>query len=187
MQRLSSLTRAIVAICCLMAGAIPSSAQGPYYPPPAWAQKLPASTRFVLVLFEEFCTPDCQQIATAVLDRETGLVLERIPSTSEATFLGATVVCAAKARGGRAGWRLPDYDELASLIDPTVTTGVRLPPGHPFINVAAQGYWTRTVWPSGANPNVRLLVNFHSDLGAIFTPADEGFHRHVWCVRGGAK
>jgi hypothetical protein len=185
MPRASSLTIIVVAASWLLSGANPSSAQGPYYAVPAWDQKLPASTRFVAVLSEEFCTPACEQIATAVLDRETGLVWERIPSTSALIFAQATIVCAAKVRGGRAGWRLPDFDEAASLIDPTVTTGLRLPPGHPFINIAARGYWTRTVSPIGTK--LRLLVNFDHDLGAIFTPADEAFHRPVWCVRGGAK
>jgi hypothetical protein len=73
MQRSSSLTRAVLAICCLMAPASPASAQGPYYAMPAWDQTLPASTSFVLVRSQEFCTPDCHQIATAILDRETGL------------------------------------------------------------------------------------------------------------------
>jgi hypothetical protein len=184
MPRSSSLTHAVVAICCLMAGVTPSSAQGPYYAVPAWDQKLPASTRFVLVLFEEFCTPVCQQMATAVLDRETGLVWERIPSTSALTFLEATIACAASKRGGRAGWRLPEFDEIASLVDPSVTTGLSFPPGHPFINVGDQGYWTRTA-PFG--PQFRLLVKFRLDLGSILEGVDVGFHRPVWCVRGGAK
>jgi hypothetical protein len=185
MQRSSSPTRAVLAICRLMAPASPASAQGPYYAMPAWDQTLPASTRFVLVLFQEVCTPECHQIATGVLDRETGLVWERIPSASAIQFVPATIACAAKVRGGRLGWRLPDFDELASLMDPTVTAGVRLPPGHPFINIGDRGYWTRTVSPFGTNS--RLLVNFHYDLGGIFSPADEQFHRPVRCVRGGAK
>jgi hypothetical protein len=186
MQRWSSLSPAVVAICCLMAAASPSSGQGPYYATPAWDLKLPGSTRFVRVLFDEMCANNiCAQVATGILDRETGLVWERVPSTSEVDFSAATIVCAGKVRGGRAGWRLPDFDELASLIDPSVTTGVLLPAGHPFSDIGDLGYWTRTVYPS--LPNSRLLVNFNSDLGGLFSPVDEGFHRPVWCVRGGAK
>ncbi len=173
-----------VALSCLFAGASASSAQAPYYALPAWDQKLPASTRFVLVLFQEFCTPDCHLVATGVLDLETGLVWERIPSTTALVFSQATITCAAKFHGGRAGWRIPDFDEMASLIDATVTTGLRLPPGHPFINVVgATGYWTRTVY----KPTFRLILNIDHDLGAIFSPTDETYHRPVWCVRGGAK
>ena len=48
-------------------------ANGPYYATPSWDQTLPANTRFiVLANFDN----------QAVLDRETGLVWHRAPSTA---------------------------------------------------------------------------------------------------------
>ncbi len=149
-MKCSSLTIIIVAAACFMAGASPSSAQsGPYYALPAWDQKLPASTRFVPVLFQEFCTPACEQIATGILDRETGLVWERIPSSSAFDFRDAQTTCARRVRANRAGWRLPSVDELTSLIYRKTTGDVALPPGHPFLNVvtAFTSYWTSDLMP----------------------------------------
>ncbi len=56
MKRSTLLATIFVAVGILVAGVRPSAAQGPYYAVPAWDQKLPASTRFVQVLFEQFCT-----------------------------------------------------------------------------------------------------------------------------------
>ena len=72
----------------------------------------------------------------AVLDRETGLVWERRPSTDGMAWSMARLVCAQKAVGGRGGWRLPSFSELASFVDPSVTNPQvpRLPTGHPFLD-----------------------------------------------------
>ena len=49
------------------------TSNGPYYAMPAWDQKLPASTRFVVLL---------DWNSEAVLDRNTGLVWEKSPATT---------------------------------------------------------------------------------------------------------
>src|SRR5262245_18973181 len=51
----------------------------------------------------------------AVLDRETGLVWERSPSTQTLAWSNARLFCAQKAVGGRGGWRLPAFNELATF------------------------------------------------------------------------
>jgi hypothetical protein len=90
--------------------------------PPAWSQTLPAGQRFVLVMG-----------GAAVLDKETGLVWEKSPSSRDSTWLDAQLHCNVNSAGGRFGWRLPVIQELASLIDPSVPEpGPTLPPGHPF-------------------------------------------------------
>jgi hypothetical protein len=63
----------------------------------------------------------------AVLDRETGLVWERVPSaTAQARWNAAHGgVCATLFLGGRLGWRVPAEEELASLFGSTRA-------GHPF-------------------------------------------------------
>src|SRR5690242_14422307 len=55
----------------------------------------------------------------AVLDRETGLVWERTPSTQTLQWPNARLLCAQKG-GGRDRWRLPAFNELSSLVDPAV-------------------------------------------------------------------
>lgn len=178
----SSLRIGIVAVGWLGAAASPSVAQGLYYPPPAWAQTLPARTRFVPVLFEEVCANSiCAQVAQGILDRETGLVWERSPGDSLLTWPAARLGCLSMLRGKRYGWRLPSADELTSLRVLTNTSSLHLPPGHPFFNVAADFYWTSTEWPS---ENV-VAISFGQKTSGIFHQQEELFH--AWCVRGGAR
>jgi len=47
--------------------------------------------------------------------------------------------------GSKAGdWRLPNVNELESLLDLNNTSGAALPPGHPFRNHHPANYWTST-------------------------------------------
>ncbi|HKA41023.1 MAG TPA: DUF1566 domain-containing protein [Burkholderiales bacterium] len=57
----------------------------------------------------------------AVLDRETGLVWQRSP-VGHGRWNVASSQCLLAKTGGRVGWRLPTVNELASLLDPSVTT-----------------------------------------------------------------
>lgn len=145
---------------------------GPYYAEPAWSQKLPAATRFVVLT---------DWNSEAVLDRETGLVWERSPATTTHTWSAARFQCVSRTTGGRLGWRLPSVAELASLVDPSVPRpGPTLPPGHPFTTVQSADYWSATT--NAENPTVAWIVlfgsgNVLSNNKSLSTPA--------WCVRGG--
>ncbi len=77
----------------------------------------------------------------AVLDKETGLVWQRVPSSSQVNHPNAVSACVEARTGGRGGWRLPSAGELRSLFDETQADG--LPSGHPFTapNVL---YWSST-------------------------------------------
>ena len=126
----------------------------------------------------------------AVLDRETGLVWERQPSNQTFAWPNARLFCAQKAVGERGGWRLPAFNELASLVDPTITDpGVpRVQAGHPFLNVQPAMYWTATVFVE--QPGFAIAVNFSfvagSDAPIGVTDANvAGGLYHVWAVRGG--
>jgi len=140
--------------------------------PPAWSQILPAADRFQLVMG-----------GAAVLDRETGLVWEKSPSTSTFSWLAALFHCYADLEvGGRRGWRPPTIEELASLVDPTQSDPA-LPTGHPFTPASAltnQTYWSATTNHGLAGEALFVFLGA-GHVGSFFK-SNTVF---VWCVRGG--
>jgi hypothetical protein len=155
---------------------------GVYFPPSAWDLKLPAVNRFlVLSNFNN----------QAVLDVETGLVWARSPSDLNGdgvvNFAGdrtsredGIINCTFKNVAGRLGWRLPSAVEWGTLLDPDgPVAGPRLPPGHPFTDVAlGDGYLTTTLIGTG-------LAWYASLSGSNpYFRGDDRFPGFVWCVRG---
>jgi hypothetical protein len=156
-----------------------------------WDKTLPAndpggacpsnSTRFTCVMGGQ-----------AVRDNETGLVWEREPAPTPASWGGgggARFQCTAREIGGRRGWRLPSFAELSSLVDPSVgSPGPSLPTGHPFTNVLSVFYWSATADAGNLNPQGALIlqsawgVNFGTGIVGTLLKTFTGF---VWCVRGG--
>jgi hypothetical protein len=127
----------------------------------------------------------------AVLDKETGLVWERKSSKNVVAWPNARLLCAQKAVGGRGGWRLPAFNELASLVDPAVTdpTIPRLQPGHPFLDVQAASYWSATTFVD--QPGFCLIVDFAFVSGSdapigVNDANTSGGPKLVWAVRGGS-
>ncbi len=116
--------------------------------------------------------------SAAVRDSDTGLVWEKLPG-NEDMFASARDGCLKKSVGGTKGWRLPSIPELASLVDPSMTSpGPTLSFGHPFtIDVGAR-YWSAT--SDGSNIN-KLIVNFQD--GSIES-LNKTLNAHAWCVRG---
>jgi hypothetical protein len=175
MTRIFSGCAALVLAVTLSAGA--ASAQtpqnGPYYGTPSWDQTLPAATRFILLAnFNN----------DAVLDRETGLVWQRQPDTLELSWEGAKAFCRQAATGNRRGWHMPTQEEAYTLLDPT-QFNPGLPPGHPFLGVNGDNFWTTT--PSELNPPLIYVLSPISGtgLGAVNPSA---IPARVWCVRGGS-
>jgi hypothetical protein len=126
----------------------------------------------------------------AVLDQETGLVWERSPSKQALAWPNARLFCAQKAVGGRGGWRLPAFDELASLVDPSVTdpTVPRLSTGHPFLDVQPAAYWSSTLFAE--EPGFTMVVFFFFVAGSdapigVNDANTKGAAKNVWAVRGG--
>lgn len=156
-----------------------TTANGPYYATPSWDQTLPSATRFIVL--SNF---DSQ----AVLDRETGLVWLRSPSSSspEPWIVASGRCLRLTTTGKRGGWRLPTINELGSLIDPSATTGPALPSGHPFtgLNPNFGSFWSAT--PSGSGVHFAAGWAF-LDTGAFLALAvpDSEPSSHAWCVRGG--
>jgi hypothetical protein len=114
-----------------------------------------------------------------VLDKETGLVWQRAPSTGAMTWYDAFLYSYPRYLGGRKGWRLPTEEELASLVDPDEGPPT-LPSGHPFINVSPFVYWSSTTRAS--ETTLAWDVDFGS--GGVGSGSKTGL-KYVWCVRGG--
>jgi hypothetical protein len=155
-----------------------ADAVGPYYATPSWDQTLPASTRFIVL---------SNFNSQAVLDRETGLVWEKSPDATQAPWPGAQFLCLSKNVGGRGGWKLPNIQELRSLVDPA-TGNPALPAGHPFTNVQSSYYWSATTEVTdpliGADATRARAVNFFG--GTVDNPSQaKTVALYFWCVRGG--
>jgi len=145
--------------------------------PGSWHRRLsttgadPCSTaRFQCVMDDE-----------AVLDRETGLVWQRVPGTTVHSWSAAVGECYKFAvTGGRYGWRLPTVEETSSLIEVATNT---LPANHPF--TASGFYWTATVSdPVNGNPQSYALGVNPEFLTAV--PFNQSQLFPYWCVRGGS-
>ncbi len=141
--------------------------------PPFWDDQVNSPGRFKVL--SEFG-------GAAVFDKETGLVWEQSPNgVDERTWANARFHCANKNVGGRKGWRLPSFAELASLVDPNNPGGnPDLPPGHPFDNVQSSIYWSATTFADGAGDAWTVLFN-----DGNVSASGKTFSQFVWCVRGG--
>ncbi len=167
-------------------------------PLPVWDTTIPeAVDRFeVLASFQD----------QAVLDKETGLVWDREPSTLKFTYGSAERACYRRKVGGantRRGWRLPTMSELLSLTDETQISPP-LPNGHPF-NLGAEYsdeenngrnnlIWTQSVDGSSTDvPPNRYVILFTTDPArdSIRTTTRRTARTFsnstafAWCVRGG--
>ena len=127
-------------------------------------------------------TPRFAVEGEAVIDRLTGLCWQR-----RADLTGSPVnwdeALAAVAELNRAeperAWRLPNINELESLVD-CAAHSPALPPGHPFEDVR-QGYWSSTT--SAFEPDWAWAL--YLDKGAVGVGQKSGRHFHVWAVCGG--
>jgi len=119
----------------------------------------------------------------AVLDKETQLVWERSPHpTPTSWFNSAYAACGVKSVGGRRGWRLPSLFEFMTLIDTSVSGGVKLPQGHPFVAIQANDdFWTST---AALSTNIDAAIGV--DIGtSLLTSYPRGsYAARPWCVRG---
>lgn len=163
--------------------ALAAGQDGPYYPVPSWDQTLRGTKRFVLVM------PIEGHGFQSVLDRETGLVWQRVPTEPRAfDWLLARSFCRSESTGGRQGWRLPSIEELASLLDlSSATIGPGLPSGHPFdLREGAFHFWSASVYDFDAT--FAYAVAFVGEQADVFPGTrtfPKEFKLRVWCVRGG--
>jgi hypothetical protein len=139
-----------------------------------WSKKIDDGTKRFKVL-SEFNNE-------AVLDKETQLVWEKEPDKTEVDWYTARGNWCDTDIGGRRGWRLPSRHELASLADPSIASGnLALPPGHPFMNVETDKYWSAT---SDANDSMKAWAVAFNDRGDT-DPWPKTTKYYAWCVRAG--
>lgn len=118
-----------------------------------------------------------------VTDRLSGLTWTRNADKAngvvdwEQAVSGAT----ACADGGFTDWRLPNRNELESLVD-LGRYHPALPEGHPFTGVQSSYYWTSTT-PAN-NDDHAWVIHFYIGM---MTHDDKGGSHYVWYVRGGQQ
>jgi hypothetical protein len=184
-KMLQMLTMGLAAALTVATGSAyaQTTATGPYYAWPAWDQKLPGTTRFIVL---------SNWNSDAVLDRETGLVWERAPQTTLVDADGATARCLELALGERQGWRMPTVQELFSLRDPSAPfAALALPNGHPFIippGLPNYLFWSATTsaLSFAISPPSLYTANMLGGGGSgVSFFSKQSITLKVWCVRGG--
>jgi len=151
----------------------------------SWSQSNNAAQRFAIL---------AEYGNEAVLDRTTGLIWERNVSVSNITWETARTACLGRSHplttgptAGSFGWRLPKFEEIASLFasGDVVPTGllVLLPSGHPFTGAFGGNSWTITESADGTQARVFNGTVYSSE----FIPKTNSVGLNFWCVRGGAN
>jgi len=141
-------------------------------PFPVWDKRISASQRFEPRL-KTFGIPG------AYLDLETGLLWTAQPRDGAVqTWPTAFDFCVRLRVGGllegtdRGGWRLPQIEELQSLLP--------LPPGSPITHPNVS-FWSATTVPGLRGEAVYTV----SPNGSQITGKDQPAGVSTWCVRGG--
>ncbi|NJO15337.1 MAG: DUF1566 domain-containing protein [Thioploca sp.] len=87
--------------------------------------------------------------------------------------------CSLNDGSKKGDWRLPNTNELFSLIDRGQSNPV-LPSGHPFLNVQLDNYWSATTYASNAS-NAWVVALSSGSVNSY----DRAYTYYVWPVRGG--
>jgi hypothetical protein len=161
------LGRSVAAVCTAMCLASSASAVDLR----DWGRKFPTAERFVVL---------AQFSNQAVLDKETQLVWQAKPAgtayvAAKATWMNAVDYCHRATTGGRRGWRLPTFAEIASIWG---TDGLK---PAAFIAVPDDLYWTASVVYGNA---YAALIQLPSGTTSGH-PEKIATYRYL-CVRGAA-
>jgi hypothetical protein len=124
-----------------------------------------------------------------VVDKETGLVWERAPSTAFMDWYTAIHEARKKEVGGRMAFRLPTVEELSSLIFIAAGAETSLDEGHPFIVPQPPDppryYWSETAGSTAEAPELSLAygVKYYGE-GPALSLMEVPTLNSVWVVRG---
>lgn len=111
-----------------------------------------------------------------ILDRSTGLMWQKLEG-GKRNWEEAIVFCENLTLAGYKDWRLPDINELMSLVDRTRYNPVV--DRHFFPDVAPSVYWTSSTPPS--HNDYAWFVSFHTGKANNY---DKRYSYYVRCVRG---
>lgn len=118
------------------------------------------------------------EATNTVVDNLTGLMWARDADLAGGglDWFQAVDFCTNLQYGGYDDWRLPNANEMRSLLDYRIGVSTKLPAGHPFVNVIVE-HWTST------SQNGLFAVGFSTGGGLGSTSVSD--LRRVWPVRGG--
>jgi len=105
-----------------------------------------------------------------ITDKLTGLMWVRNPDATARTWQQALDFANSLERCGAADWRLPNVNELESLVNIDVANQASFLNGQGFSGVQADGYWSSSSWAGFGSGSVPLawVVNMVSGgLGPI--------------------
>lgn len=122
-----------------------------------------------------------QADTNCVLDNLTGLIWARSanPAGSSMPWSNAIAFCEDLTYGDQSDWRLPNRNELNSLIDANRSRPA-LPADHPFAGVTNGLYWSGTSYANNSN----YAWGMHMFYGNI-AEYSKTWGLNVWPVRGG--
>lgn len=120
-----------------------------------------------------------------VLDNRTGLRWERniTASSTKFTWIDAMTHCFFLNLSGLSGWRVPNFKELATLVDERHLAPAIDPtafPGTPGINPGEGVFWSSTPFVKQTQRNDSLVVDFFDGNSNLVTTSTPAFVR---CVR----
>ncbi len=113
-----------------------------------------------------------------VTDQLTGLMWIK-DETAQMTWQAALDYVKTLSTGSHTDWRLPNVEEMRSLVDNSQYSP-SLPQGHPFTNVLASGYWSSTTLANGTGD----AWGVHFTNGYVYGH-DKPDYDYVRAVRGG--
>ena len=116
-----------------------------------------------------------------VTDRFTGLMWQQAASENQMDWETALSYCQDLSLAGREDWRLPNRNELQSLVDKQPEPGAYVCINQAFPNTLGEMYWTST--SNAIIPNAAYAVSFH--LGVVFARGSKDLEYRVRAVRGG--
>jgi len=127
-----------------------------------------------------------------VTDNLTGLIwLKNATCFGQETWASALTSANSLASGScgltdgsvAGDWRLPNINEMLSLVD-TSHKAPALPTGHPFTNLVLSSYWTSTHCNSNYIPCFSGIISVILEQGIEMTSNDNQSY-YAWPVRGG--
>lgn len=122
-----------------------------------------------------------------ILDDVTGLTwVQNATTGGQKNWSNAVVYCESLNYGGYQDWRLPNVNELASIVDYQRYSPMAPGNSSPFYDVRASRYWTSTTDPQDTNSAYQIWMHD----GRICSRGQYNFLKSngtfwVWPVRGG--